>query len=418
MMLDLICMLVSMWIAYFIRHDSWYMWRNSAYRIICVLLVVVHICVVYLQSNYNGILRRGYLKEIVSVFRHDVVVMAVLLILVFFMQTGDILSRITIAYMFVISLFLMWIVRSLWKKCLNHQMSRNLRQVLLVSDLMETERILRRMEGQMTDFEVKGIVLTDEKYSAENSAPSEICGVPIVADASALTDYLMQNTVDELLFASSGENGVMSDLILACSRMGITIHMELMTVLDHLPGVSQVEEMGGITVLTGAPRQVTGWETFLKRLIDIIGSLFGLAATGILFLFVAPAIYSADPGPIFFKQERVGKNGRVFRLYKFRSMYMDAEERKAELMDRNEMEGQMFKMENDPRVIGSGPDGTRHGIGHFLRSTSIDEFPQFWNVFIGDMSLVGTRPPTLEETKHYDMHHRARLTVKPGITGL
>ncbi|MCD8022488.1 MAG: sugar transferase, partial [Lachnospiraceae bacterium] len=102
----------------------------------------------------------------------------------------------------------------------------------------------------------------------------------------------------------------------------------------------------------------------------------------------------------------------------FRSMYQDAEERKADLMARNEMKGQMFKLENDPRIIGSSPDGTRHGIGHFIRSTSIDEFPQFWNVLKGDMSLVGTRPPLVGEVTNYDMHHRARLAIKPGLTGL
>lgn len=105
-------------------------------------------------------------------------------------------------------------------------------------------------------------------------------------------------------------------------------------------------------------------------------------------------------------------------MYKFRSMHMDAEERKKALMEQNQMQGNIFKLYNDPRIIGSGPDGKRHGLGWFLRKTSIDEFPQFWNVLKGDMSLVGTRPPTVDEWEKYEHHHRARLAMKPGITGI
>ena len=148
----------------------------------------------------------------------------------------------------------------------------------------------------------------------------------------------------------------------------------------------------------------------------------GCVLTGILFLFVAPAIYIQSPGPIFFAQTRIGKNGKKFKLYKFRSMYMDAEERKAELMKDNRVsDGMMFKLEYDPRIIGCRklPDGTiKKGIGNWIRDWSIDEFPQFWNVLKGDMSLVGTRPPTEDEWIKYDLHHRARLAIKPGITGM
>ena len=97
---------------------------------------------------------------------------------------------------------------------------------------------------------------------------------------------------------------------------------------------------------------------------------------------------------------------------------MDAEERKRELMEKNQIEGHMFKLDAAPRIIGSGPDGTKHGLGWFIRKTSIDEFPQFWNVLKGEMSLVGTRPPTVDEWDKYDFHHRARMATKPGITGL
>ena len=133
--------------------------------------------------------------------------------------------------------------------------------------------------------------------------------------------------------------------------------------------------------------------------------------TGIIFIFVAPIIYIKSPGPIFFKQVRIGKNGKKFNIYKFRSMYMDAEERKKELMAQNDIkDGMMFKMDNDPRII--------KGIGNFIRDYSLDEFPQFWNVLIGDMRLVGTSQPTVVEWEKYEMHHRSRLAIKPGLTGM
>lgn len=157
----------------------------------------------------------------------------------------------------------------------------------------------------------------------------------------------------------------------------------------------------------------------LKRLMDIVGGLVGCISTGIICIFVRSAIYIASPGPIFFAQERVGKK---FKMYKFRSMYMDAEERKAKLMKDNKLgDGKMFKLDFDPRVIGNKilSDGThKTGIGDFIRRTSLDEFPQFFNVLRGDMSIIGTRPPLISETNLYEFRHRARLAIKPGITGM
>ena len=167
---------------------------------------------------------------------------------------------------------------------------------------------------------------------------------------------------------------------------------------------------------------VSAKQLFIKRAMDIAGGLVGCLLTGIVFIFVAPAIYISSPGPIFFSQERVGKNGKKFKMYKFRSMYLDAEERKAALMTQNKLgDAKMFKMDFDPRVIGNKilPDGTKKtGIGSFIRSTSLDEFPQFFNVLKGDMSIVGTRPPLIGEVSEYELHHRARLAIKPGITGM
>ena len=203
----------------------------------------------------------------------------------------------------------------------------------------------------------------------------------------------------------------------------MTVHLNLAKVSEAMGGKKQlVEKVGPYTVLTTSINYASTKQLFMKRAIDIAGGLLGCLLTLLITLFVGPAIYLKSPGPIFFAQERVGKNGKKFKMYKFRSMYMDAEERKAELMKQNRVsDGMMFKLDFDPRVIGNEilPDGTKKtGIGNFIRVTSLDEFPQFFNVLKGDMSIVGTRPPTLDEWNKYELHHRARLAIKPGITGM
>lgn len=144
----------------------------------------------------------------------------------------------------------------------------------------------------------------------------------------------------------------------------------------------------------------------IKRSIDILGAIVGLAITAILTIPIALAMQLDDPGPVFYSQIRCGLNGKPFRIWKFRSMVVNADKRKH--LIQNQAQGHIFKNDNDPRVT---------TVGRFLRRTSLDEFPQFWNVLKGDMSLVGTRPPTPDEVENYSRHHFQRLRVKPGITG-
>jgi len=146
-----------------------------------------------------------------------------------------------------------------------------------------------------------------------------------------------------------------------------------------------------------------------KRTVDILAGLVGSLITLLLLIVIGPIIKLSSKGPIFFKQLRVGSNGRNFYIYKFRTMCNDAEDKKADLQEHNELTGAVFKMKNDPRVT---------KIGNFLRSTSLDEFPQFFNVLFGEMSLIGTRPPTPAEVKEYKNWQHKRITIKPGITGL
>ena len=203
---------------------------------------------------------------------------------------------------------------------------------------------------------------------------------------------------------------------------GVTMHFSA----EGLPYLEEktyiVEKIANQTVFTTSISYATVGQMFVKRVIDILSGVVGSILTILLTFIVGPLIFIASPGRIFFTQERVGRNGRKFRIIKFRTMYPDAEERKKAYREANRnADGMMFKMDFDPRVIGNKvlPDGRRKtGIGQFLRKHSIDEFPQFFNVLAGQMSLVGTRPPTVDEWEKYNLRHRARLAIKPGITGL
>ncbi|WP_448167610.1 sugar transferase [Streptococcus hyointestinalis] len=169
-------------------------------------------------------------------------------------------------------------------------------------------------------------------------------------------------------------------------------------------------KIGTIETLTSSLNHIHYRSLLFKRLCDIVFSLIGLVLTGLVAIIIYPIVRMQSKGPLIFKQKRVGKNGKVFEIFKFRSMYLDAEERKKELMAQNELTSDlMFKMDNDPRIF---------PFGQKMRNWSLDELPQFINVLKGDMSLIGTRPPTLNEYEKYELHHFKRLAMKPGITGM
>ncbi|WP_242865696.1 sugar transferase [Desulfosporosinus sp. HMP52] len=170
---------------------------------------------------------------------------------------------------------------------------------------------------------------------------------------------------------------------------------------------SRPVDFDGLPMVAYDGRPRLPWQVLSKRVMDVVLTGMGLIAISPILLAVAIAIKVTSDGPVFFGQERVGLNGRTFKMYKFRSMVVNAEELKAKLTHLNEMSGPVFKITNDPRVT---------SVGRFLRRTSLDELPQLWNVLIGEMSLVGPRPPLPSEVNMYDPKHRKRLAVKPGIT--
>jgi len=268
---------------------------------------------------------------------------------------------------------------------------------------------------------IVGIMLTDDDGTGHDRK-EEIDHVPVISYSGEIVDTVRSSAIDEIFILGADER---SELVLKMSeefaQMGIAFHLGLSSLKslenrlsdetkEYIPKIqSRLGYLGKYPMAILQPPVVGLKDEYAKRFMDILGGLVGTCIAAILFVIVGIAIKLDSPGPIIFAQERIGKNGRRFKMYKFRSMYIDAEERKAELMKQNEMNGLMFKMKDDPRIT---------KVGKFIRKTSLDEFPQFINVLLGDMSLVGTRPPTVNEFNQYSNYHKRRLSMKPGITGM
>lgn len=225
-----------------------------------------------------------------------------------------------------------------------------------------------------------------------------------------LEEIIKQNAIDEVtITVPSDYVGVIEPYILRCEEMGITVRM-LIDLYDLRFSKTHLSHIGTFPMLTFHSVTLNKVNLFIKRIFDIAGALVGLTLTMLVATIIIIAIKLESKGPSIFSQDRVGQNGRTFKIYKFRTMFTDAEERKSKLMKLNQVDGGfMFKIKNDPRIT---------KVGAFLRKTSLDELPQFINVLKGEMSLVGTRPPTLDEVGKYEAYHRRRLSIKPGLTGL
>lgn len=278
--------------------------------------------------------------------------------------------------------------------------------MLLVTTSDRAESIIRSLNSNYDlDSRVGAVVLIDE-----DKVGTKIENIPVVASFHDMLDYTKKGVVDEVFIHVSYDTGrSLKPIIEEFEKMGVTVHINI-NVLDGFDEFNKsINMLGSYPVVSFATKFFDSEKMVVKRVMDIVGGLVGCMITLIAALILLPVIKIESPGPLFFKQKRVGKNGRYFYIYKFRSMYVDAEARKKELMSQNEMKGLMFKMKDDPRIT---------KVGKFIRATSIDELPQFFNVLKGDMSLVGTRPPTVDEFKQYEMYHKRRLSIKPGITGM
>ena len=378
-----------------------------------LILIVVDIVIVLLNSSYKNILKRGFLKEFQAVVIHNSLILGVLLLYIYITKQAFYFSRTVFVLTWILSIVFTYIERFCWKRVIRKRIRKGvgLPYMLVVTYQNYAHSVLEKFRKRMyNNFNLAGLVIIDENMRGQTIGKTKV-----VCNADEITEYLRTHVVDEVLW-SAEYNDSYQKIVKTMIYMGISVHIAMDYLSDELPN-KFVERVGGFTVVTTAIHSMQNWQKLLKRLSDIGAGIIGVAVTGVLFLILAPIIKKQSPGPVFYSQERVGRNGRIFKMYKFRSMCMDADQKKKELMKHNEMQGQMFKMKNDPRIIGC-EKGEGKGIGNFIRRTSLDEFPQFWNILKGDMSLVGTRPPTLDEYNQYEVRHKVRLSIKPGLTGL
>jgi lipopolysaccharide/colanic/teichoic acid biosynthesis glycosyltransferase len=226
---------------------------------------------------------------------------------------------------------------------------------------------------------------------------------------STVDHVLDAHVIDDVLMVDTSGTLNPDDILYSSSIRGKTFRALMRTPLAPA-GRYRTQALGaGEFLLTHESVPVGAVPLAIKRLMDVIGAVIGLVFCAIAYLILARRIKRETHGSVIFRQTRVGRNGRLFTVYKFRTMDVNAEELHEELLEQNEMKGHIFKMRHDPRIT---------PLGRTLRKLYIDELPQFWNVFKGEMSLVGTRPPTPSEVARYEPHHQRRLSMKPGVTGL
>lgn len=276
-------------------------------------------------------------------------------------------------------------------------------------------------EGSVFKYKDKADKLHSENYFSNiitkerTDFPREICDIPVIATDESFMQWIRSAPLDEVFInVNYQDSHQVQEIVEELEDMGITVHINIPT-LDEMLDESKFNNINckiysgyPMATFSAASTYNSRWFVF-KRICDLIFGIIGCILSAPIIAVVAVPLLKESKGPLFFKQQRVGKNGRLFYIYKLRSMYVDADERKAELIKQNKMDGHMFKMDDDPRIT---------KVGKFIRKYSIDELPQFINVVKGDMSLIGTRPPTVDEFEMYESRHKRRLSMIPGITGL
>ena len=368
-----------------------------------VILYLLHFFVFHFSFYGNNFFKRGYLVEFNSTIRYIFFFAIAISVLNFFIEERFSISRRGMVYFLTlegISLYLLnFLVKKYWKHVFFNL--KNSKKMLLLTVTKNIEKVLDKLlDSDELSWNLVAVSVLDMPEFTHEKV--------VVVPKEQLLTYATHEVVDEVFVNLPSEDYDIGAVISQFETMGIDVTVNLNAFDKSLGRDKQIHEMAGLNVVTFSTNFYKPSHIIAKRILDICGAIVGLIICGIISIVLVPMIRK-DGGPAIFSQTRIGKNGRHFTFYKFRSMRIDAEAIKEQLMDQNTMQGGMFKIDNDPRVT---------KIGQFIRKTSLDELPQFWNVLIGDMSLVGTRPPTLDEYEKYTPEQKRRLSFKPGITGL
>ena len=411
LLVDLCSIILSFLLASWIRYGSitknWF--DIDIYGGAAAIVILLYMVIYYLFDTYSNLFKRGFLEEMLVVVKINFVNAIILMAVMFLFQGGIYYSRLFFLCFFLLNILITYIFRQYYKLLLLgvYKKSSSSYKIMIITTSDQVNKVLARVNNENEwEYQIAYLTIMDK-----NIVGQKIHEIEVKANASNMFEIAKNEAIDGVFIHIPNEswtNLSVEEIVLEFQNMGLTVDLSINTFGLKIHE-KVVREMSGYHVLTFSSKLFSESQMILKRMADLVGGLLGCIITIILSLFIAPAIRLESPGPIFFSQTRIGKNGRRFKIYKFRSMYVDAEQQKANLLRQNEMKGFMFKMKDDPRV-------TR--IGKFLRKTSLDEFPQFFNVVKGDMSLVGTRPPTETEFIQYENRHRRRLALKAGVTGL
>lgn len=384
----------------------------------CFLLLLAYILTFFTFDQSENIVNRTPIREVEIAVRFNFLLTLIDAACLALTKASMLHSRYFLVFVPVIDVFVMTGAHAVLKKMLVRvRYTKGIQSLVGVVTTQENASpILEELKKDWSK-RVTGLAILE---AAPEQLHTEIDGVKIEANFDNFMDWLRQAALDEVYLdvAQESEENMLPYLE-EMESMGLTVHFRL-PVLDRIEKACcdetsavrisrELSRCAGGNVVTMGTVELKLRDQVLKRTMDIVGGIVGCIISIPIIALVAIPLKLESPGPLIFKQRRVGRNGRVFYIHKLRSMYVDAEARKKELMAQNEMNGLMFKMEDDPRI-------TR--VGRFIRRTSIDELPQFFDVVRGSMSLVGTRPPTLDEYRQYESHHKRRLSMKPGITGL
>ena len=415
--LDALCAQLAFVLAYGLRFGfrEW-VYAEGIYRSLAVWMALFGLIISVMFNTMHDVLKRRWPTEVRQTLMQSVLVFGAVVVYLFSIKDAERYSRLVLWATLALYIVLAYALRVVWKRVLKRRRrSDNSRAMLLIADRSTMAETINRFRAHpLENIGLCGLVPVDWDGTGET-----VDGIPVVATLEDAAQYICREWIDEV-YVSVGNIGMVPyDLLDKCREMGVTVHLRMMSLGS---GKQTVEKIAGMPVITHSINITSPGQMMIKRAFDVFaGIALGLVAL-LAVLIVGPIIKRKSPGPILYAQERIGQNGRKFKMYKIRSMYLDADARKQDLMAQNRVaDGLMFKLDFDPRIIGNEvlPDGTKKtGIGEFIRRYSIDETPQAINLLIGNMSLVGTRPPTVDEWERYELHHRARLAIKPGITGM
>lgn len=385
------------------------------FELLLLILLISFVFVFFNFEHVEGIHTRTVVQQLKYTSKIVFFNSATTVLLMALTKSGLFNSRYLLFGIFIFHFIFSFAFNRILKYLIRSFICNNEKLVSLVGIVTVSDRLPQLKSGVESDWSKKitGVALMDV---CDSDVGKSVEGLKVRANFNNFIDWIRHDALDEVYFDIPYDTGSsITPFIAELCKMGVDVHLNIpfMDTLSKAYDIQKpntgIENIGGKDMLTMKTVQHSTRGYIVKRLMDIVGSIVGLIISIPIIAITAIPLKLESPGPLFFKQKRVGLNGRYFYIYKLRSMYMDAEERKKELMAKNEMKGLMFKMTDDPRIT---------KVGKFIRKTSIDELPQFFNVFKGDMSLVGTRPPTVDEYVKYESHHKHRLSMKPGITGL